>query len=111
VKLAMAGMLEPVSKETVVGTAEVRQVFELSKGGKVAGCIVNSGRIVRGKVRILRRKDLLYEGQIQSLRRFQDEVQEVRSGLECGIRVDGFHDFQTGDTLECFTVEKVAAKM
>jgi translation initiation factor IF-2 len=111
VKEAMAGLLEPVSKETVVGSADVKKVFELSKGGNVAGCMVASGRIVRGKVRILRRKNLIYEGAILSLRRFQDEVNEVRAGMECGIRIDGFNEFQPGDVIETYTIEKIAAKL
>ncbi len=80
VKEAMAGLLEPDTRETVIGSAEVRKVFELSKGAPVAGCMVSSGRIVRGKVRVRRRKDVIYEGVTQSLRRFQDEVNEVRAG-------------------------------
>ncbi len=107
VKDAMAGLLDPLTKEVVAGAAEVRQVFELSKGGNVAGCIVNSGRIVKGKVRVMRRKGLIYEGVTLSLRRFQDEVNEVRSGMECGIRVDGFNEFQVGDSIECYTFEKI----
>ena len=111
VKEAMAGLLDPILKENVIGAAEVRKVFELSKGGKVAGCIVASGRISKGKVRVMRRKNLVYEGITQSLRRFQDEVNEVRAGMECGIRIDGFDDFQTGDSIECYTIEKVAPKL
>jgi translation initiation factor IF-2 len=111
VKEAMAGLLEPDSKETVVGSAEVRKIFELSKGVPVAGCMVSSGRIVRGKVRVRRRKDVIYEGVTQSLRRFQDEVNEVRAGMECGIRIEGYSEFQVGDAIECYSVEKVAAKL
>jgi len=111
VKDSMAGLLEPDIKEIVTGAAEVRQVFELSKGTPVAGCMVASGRIVRGKVRVRRRKDVIYEGIIQSLRRFQDEVNEVRAGMECGIRIEGYSEFQVGDSLECYAVEKVAAKL
>lgn len=111
VKEAMAGLLEPVSKETVIGSAEVRKIFELSKGAPVAGCMVSSGRIVRGKVRVRRRRDVIYEGVTQSLRRFQDEVNEVRAGMECGIRIEGFGEFQVGDAIECYTIEKVAAKL
>jgi translation initiation factor IF-2 len=107
VKDAMAGLLPPILKDVVVGSAEVRQLFELSKGGVVAGCSVTMGRIVKGKVRVMRRKNLVYEGVTLSLRRFQDEVNEVRSGLECGIRIDGFNEFQIGDAIECYTVEKV----
>jgi len=111
VKEAMAGLLEPDVKESVIGSAEVRQIFELSKGVPVAGCMVANGRIVKGKMRVRRRKDVIYEGIIQSLRRFQDEVNEVRAGMECGIRVEGYSEFQVGDTIECYTTEKVAAKL
>ena len=108
IKLAMAGLLEPVLKEVVTGTAEIRKIFELSKGVPVAGCMVTSGRIARGKVRVRRKKELIYEGITQSLRRFQDEVNEVRAGMECGIRIDGFGEFQEGDLIECYMLEKVA---
>jgi translation initiation factor IF-2 len=111
VKDSMAGLLDPDLKETVVGSAEVRQIFELSKGIPVAGCMVASGRIVRGKVRVRRKKDVIYEGVTQSLRRFQDEANEVRAGMECGIRIEGFGDFEVGDVIECYAIEKVAAKL
>jgi translation initiation factor IF-2 len=108
IKLAMAGLLEPVLKEVVTGTAEIRKIFELSKGAPVAGCMITSGRIVRGKVRVRRNRELIYEGITHSLRRFQDEVNEVRAGMECGIRIDGFGDFKEGDVIECYAIEKVA---
>ena len=111
VKLAMAGLLDPILKEVVTGSAEVRKIFELSKGGNVAGCAVTTGRITRGKVRVMRRKNLIYEGVTQSLRRFQDEVNEVRAGMECGIRIEGFNEFQIGDAIECYAIEKVASKL
>jgi len=111
VKEALAGLLEPILKENILGSAEVRKVFELSKGGKVAGCAVTAGRITRGKARIMRRKSLIYEGAISALKRFQDEVNEVRAGMECGIRLEGFQDFQPGDTIESFSIEKIAAKL
>jgi len=111
VKDGMAGLLDPVAKEVIAGSAEVRQVFELSKGVPVAGSMVTAGRIVRGKVRVRRRKDVIYEGVTQSLRRFQDEVNEVRAGLECGIRIEGFSEIQVGDIVECYTIEKVAQKL
>ena len=111
VKESMAGLLDPIIKEVVVGSAEVKKIFELSKGGNVAGCIVSTGRIARGKVRIMRRKNLIYEGQTQSLRRFQDEVNEVRAGMECGIRIDGFNELQVGDVIEAYLVEKHTAKL
>ncbi len=111
VQEAMAGLLEPITKEVTIGSAEVRKVFALSKGGNVAGCVVASGRIVKGKMRVLRRKGLLFEGLSASLRRFQDEVNEVRAGMECGIRLDGFNDFQVGDLIECYTIEKIPQKL
>jgi translation initiation factor IF-2 len=111
VKEGMAGLLEPILKDVTVGAAEVRKIFELSKGNPVAGCMVTSGRIVKGKVRIRRRKEIIYEGLTQSLRRFQDEVNEVRAGMECGIRIEGFGEFVVGDSIECYAVEKVAQKL
>ena len=111
VKEAMAGLLEPVVKEVVIGSAEVRKIFELSKGGNVAGCVVNNGRLVRGKARVLRRKGLIYEGVIQTLRRFQDDVNEVRAGMECGIRIEGFNEMQPGDVIECYNTEKNVPKL
>src|SRR5947199_8767270 len=107
----MAGLLEPLLKDNTIGSAEVRKVFELSKVAPVAGCMVSNGRIVRGKVRVRRRKDIIYEGVTQSLRRFQDEVNEVRAGMECGIRIEGFGEFQVGDAIECYSIEKIAAKL
>jgi translation initiation factor IF-2 len=111
VKEAMAGLLDPIIKEVVVGSADVKKLFELSKGGTIAGCSVSHGRIVKGKVRIMRRKNLVYEGHTQSLRRFQDEVNEVRAGMECGIRIDGFNEFQVGDVIEAYNGEKLTAKL
>ena len=111
VKEGMSGLLDPILKDTVIGSAEVRKIFDLSKGAPVAGCMVTTGRIVKGKVRVRRRKEIIYEGLTQSLRRFQDEVNEVRLGMECGIRIEGFSDFQIGDTIECYTMEKVAQKL
>ena len=111
VKAGMTGLLDPVAKEVIVGSAEVRQVFELSKGMPVGGSMVTVGRIVRGKVRVRRRKDVIYEGVTQSLRRFQDEVNEVRAGMECGIRIEGFSEIAVGDVIECYTIEKVAQKL
>jgi translation initiation factor IF-2 len=111
VKEGMAGLLDPILKDIVVGSAEVRKIFELSKGLPVAGCVVSSGRIAKGKVRIRRRKEIIYEGITQSLRRFQDEVNEVRAGMECGIRIEGFSDLQIGDVIECYSVEKIAQKL
>jgi len=111
VKEAMAGLLDPIERDLTVGVAEVRKIFELSKGAPVAGCMVTSGRIVKGKVRIRRRKEIIYEGLTQSLRRFQDEANEVRAGMECGIRIEGFSEYQIGDNIECYAIERVAQKL
>ncbi len=111
VKEAMAGLLDPLLKDVIVGQAEVRKIFDLSKGGRVAGCAVTTGRLVRGKMRLRRRGNLVYEGVSLTLKRFQDEVNEVRSGMECGVRLEGFDDYQEGDIIECYSVEKIAAKL
>jgi translation initiation factor IF-2 len=104
---AMAGMLDPEVRETIVGHAEVKQVFELSKG-TVAGCLVQDGRIPRtARARVLRRRQAVYDGGVATLRRFQDEVKEVRAGLECGIRLGDYHEYEVGDIIEAYTLEKV----
>jgi translation initiation factor IF-2 len=108
IKESMAGMLDPELRESVVGHAEVKQVFDLSKG-KVAGCIVTDGRIPRtARARVLRRRQPIYDGGLATLRRFQDEVKEVRAGLECGIRLGDFHEYEPGDIIEAYTLEKIA---
>jgi translation initiation factor IF-2 len=105
---ALKGMLEPEEKETTLGHAEVKAVFHISKIGNIAGCIVSDGEIRRNaKIRVLRKGDILYEGPISSLKHLQDDVREVRNGYECGIGLKGFNDFEPGDVMECYTVEKV----
>jgi translation initiation factor IF-2 len=111
VKEAMAGLLDPLLKEVPVGQAEVRKVFDLSKGGKVAGCYVASGKLLRGKMRVRRKTHIIYEGVSLTLKRFQDEVNEVRAGMECGVRLEGFDEYAEGDFIECYTVEKIAQKL
>ena len=111
VKEAMAGMLEPELRETVIGHAEVRQVFDLSKG-KVAGCYVSDGRISRSaRARVLRKRQPIYDGGIGTLRRFQDDVKEVRAGLECGIKLGDFSEYLADDIIECYTLEKVPQQL
>ena len=111
VKEAMAGLLDPEVRESVVGHAEVRQVFELSKG-TVAGCLVLDGRILRsGRARVLRRRQPIYDGGIATLRRFQDDVKEVRVGVECGIKLGDFTEYEVGDTIECYNLEKVPQQL
>jgi len=111
VKEAMVGMLDPEIRETVVGHAEVRQVFELSKG-TVAGSFVLDGRIARtGRARVLRRRQPIYDGGIATLRRFQDDVKEVRAGVECGIKLGDFTEYEVGDIIECYNLEKVPQQL
>ena len=108
---AMAGLLDPLEKQVVIGTAEVRQLFPLSKGGVVAGCMVTDGRINRGQVRVMRKDKALHTGKVTTLKRFKDNADVVRSGMECGIRVDGFDDYQEGDLIQSITTEQVAATL
>jgi translation initiation factor IF-2 len=111
IKEAMAGLLEPEHRETVIGHAEVKQVFQLSKG-IVAGCLVTDGRIARvARARVLRKRQPVYDGGISTLRRFQDDVKEVRSGLECGIKLGDFSEYQVGDVIECYQLEAIAQKL
>jgi translation initiation factor IF-2 len=111
IKEAMAGLLEPEHRETVIGHAEVKQVFQLSKG-IVAGCLVTDGRIARAaRARLLRKRQPVYDGGISTLRRFQDDVKEVRSGLECGIKLGDFSEYQVGDIIECYQLEAIAQKL
>jgi len=108
---AMAGLLEPELRETVIGHAEVKQIFQLSKG-IVAGCLVTDGRISRAaRARVLRKRQPVYDGGISTLRRFQDDVKEVRSGLECGIKLGDFGEYQVGDIIECYQLEAIAQKL
>ena len=109
IEKALKGMLEPELKETVIGHAEVRAIFRISKVGNIAGCRVLDGELRRNAhVRVLRRGQEIDSGDFSSLKHLQDDVREVRAGFECGVGVKGFSEFEVGDILECFTVEKVA---
>jgi translation initiation factor IF-2 len=108
---AMAGMLEPTFKEVRVGSAAIREVFRVPKIGAIAGCMVTDGRITRSgdtQVRLLRDNVIVHEGKISSLRRFKDDVSEVKSGFECGIGLANYNDVKVGDVIEVFTMERVA---
>ena len=108
---AMSGMLEPELREAVIGHAEVKQVFDLTKG-KVAGCMVTDGRIARtARARVLRRRQPIYDGGLATLRRFTDDVKEVRAGLECGIKLGDFSEYLPEDIIECYTLEKIAQQL
>ena len=112
IKKAMAGLLEPTVKEIQIGAAEVREVFKVPKFGAAAGCIVREGKISRAgdtQARLLRDNVVIHEGRVGSLRRFKDDVGEVKNGLECGIAFERYADIKVGDVIEVFTLEKVAA--
>ena len=110
VKQALEGLLKPELKEVVLGAAEIRQVFKLSKAGTVAGCMVMSGTIPRtSKVRLLREGATVWMGRIESLKRFKEDVKEVQSGFECGIALDGMNDVKVGDTIEALHHRRAGA--
>ncbi len=112
VKAAMEGLLTPEKKEVVLGEAEVRQTFKIAKVGTIAGCFVRSGVIPRtARVRVIRDGVEVYEGGIASLKRFKDDVREVREGFECGIGIEGFNDIKVGDLIEAYKVEEVARSL
>lgn len=111
VKEAMVGMLDPEGREQVIGHAEVKKVFDLTKG-LVAGCLVTDGRIARNaRARVLRDRQPIYDGGFATLRRFQDDVKEVRNGLECGIKLGDFTEYEVGDIIQCYLLEKVPQKL
>jgi translation initiation factor IF-2 len=110
-KKAMTGLLEPTFKEVRIGSAAVRDIFKVPKFGTIAGCMVTDGRIARSgdtQARLLRDNVVVFEGKIGSLRRFKDDVSEVKAGFECGIGFDRFNDIKVGDVIEAFVVERVA---
>ena len=112
IKAAMSGLLEPVFREVYKGKAEVRETFRISKVGNVAGCLVQDGVIPsRSEVRLLRDNVVVYTGKIASLRRFKDDVSEVKSGQECGITLENFADVKQGDAIEAFVTERVATEV
>jgi translation initiation factor IF-2 len=109
VKSALEGMLRPEQREVIFGEAEVREVFKVPKLGAIAGCMVRNGMMNRqGKMRVIRDGVEVYEGSISSLRRFKDDVKEVKEGYECGIAIENFNDIKVGDVLECFRTEEIA---
>ncbi|NIR44091.1 MAG: translation initiation factor IF-2 [Gemmatimonadetes bacterium] len=109
IKAALEGMLAPEEKEVVLGTAEVRQLFRVPKVGTVAGCYVSDGVIERNApIRVLREHVVVYEGRLDSLKRFKDDVKEVKSGYECGLHIENYNDVKVGDVLESYRIEKIA---
>lgn len=108
IEAAMKGMLAPKFEEVIIGHAEVRETYKVSKVGTVTGCYVQDGKIQRGcSVRVLRDNVVIHEGELASLRRFKDDVKEVASGYECGMQVEKFNDIKVGDIIECFVMEQV----
>ncbi|TMG85312.1 MAG: translation initiation factor IF-2, partial [Betaproteobacteria bacterium] len=109
VKAALSGMLAPDKKESQLGLIEVREVFKISKIGTVAGCYVLEGLIRRGaKIRVLRDNVVIHDGELDSLKRFKDDVREVKAGFECGLSVKGFNDIEKGDQLEAYEIVEVS---
>ncbi len=109
IKLAMAGKLAPELRETFIGNARILEVFNITKVGKVAGCLVTEGKVERGaKVRLIRDNVVVHEGSLSTLKRFKDEVKDVNSGTECGMAFENYQDMRANDVIECFRVEKVA---
>ena len=110
IEAAMKGMLAPKFKEAVIGHAEVRETYKVSKVGTVCGCYCTDGKIQRGcEVRVLRDNIVIHEGELAALRRFKDDVKEVASGYECGMQVEKFNDIKVGDVIECFVMEQINA--
>ena len=109
IKAAMEGMLEPKLKKNFVGRVEIRQVFKLSRSGTIAGCFVTKGKVTRTSLVTLTRNGAdVFEGKISSLKRFKDDVREVAENFECGIALAGFNDYQAGDIIEVYEIEKIA---
>ena len=112
VKAVLSGMLTPELREEIVGVAEVRDVFRSPRFGAIAGCMVTEGTVFRNKpIRVLRDNVVIYEGELESLRRFKDDVNEVRSGTECGIGVRNYNDVRVGDQIEVYDAKEVARQL
>jgi translation initiation factor IF-2 len=108
----MAGLLDPVKKENVIGHADVREVFTVPKIGAVAGCYITDGIARRGsRVRLLRDSVVVYEGKMLNLRRFKDDAEEVQHGYECGISIEGYNDIKQGDVIEVYEIQEIAATL
>ena len=112
IRAMLSGMLAPTLREDFLGYAEIREVFNITKVGKIGGCMVTEGTVKRGaKVRLLRDDVVIHEGTLATLKRFKDEVKDVKSGMECGMAFENYHDIQTGDFIECFEVVEVAREL
>ena len=112
VKKALEGMLSPELREKILGYAEIRTVFNITGVGKVGGCMVTEGLVKRGcKVRLLRDNVVIHDGNLGQLKRFKDDVKEVKDGYECGMSFESYNDIQVGDYIECYEIETIAAKL
>ena len=112
VKSGIEGMLAPEKKEEITATAEVRDIFKISKVGTIAGCMVKEGKITRsGKIRLIRDGIVIYSGMLGSLKRFKDDVKEVNAGYDCGLNIDGFNDIKVGDVIESYTIVEIKRKL
>ncbi|MDG4602494.1 MAG: translation initiation factor IF-2 [Defluviicoccus sp.] len=112
IRTVLTGMLKPTVKENILGYAQIRQVFNISKVGKVAGCMITEGVVRRGaKVRLLRDDVVIHTGDLGQLKRFKEDVREVKDGYDCGISLLNYHDIQVGDTIECYELEEVAREL
>ena len=112
VRAALSGMLSPEKRENIIGMVEIRQVFRVSKVGAIAGCMVLSGQVKRGsQVRLLRNNVVVFTGELDSLKRFKDDVKEVKEGYECGISLKNFNEIEEGDQLEVFEIQEIARSL
>ena len=112
IKAALGGMLPPEQRESIIGSVEIREVFRISKIGAVAGCYVRDGRITReSKVRVLRDNVIIHTGELDSLKRFKDDVKEVKNNFECGLSLKGYNDLEVGDILEVYEVVEIARSL
>jgi len=112
VKAALGGLLSPEQKESIIGMVEIREVFKISKIGSIAGCYVQDGVIRRSSmVRVLRDNVVIHSGELDSLKRFKDDVKEVKNNFECGLSIKNFNEIEVGDMLEVFEVVEVARKL
>jgi translation initiation factor IF-2 len=112
VKKAMSGLLSPTLRETMLGNAEILEIFNISKVGKIAGCRVTDGKVERGaNVRLIRDNVVVHEGKLSTLKRFKDEVREVPAGQECGMAFEKYEDMRAGDVIECYRVESISRSL
>jgi translation initiation factor IF-2 len=112
IRMAMAGLLEPVKKESIIGHSDIKEIFRVPKVGTVAGCQVTDGHVERDSyVRLLRDNVVIFDGKISSLKRFKEDVKEVQSGYECGIGLENYNDIKPGDVFEVYRIEEVEAEL